>query len=70
MKTIKYPDKEKSLKKAMKALYKELGPAEMVRVTAMGHENHEDSVKTHRKLQESVSAEECIREIMAAYTKE
>jgi hypothetical protein len=69
MKTIRYKDKKASLKRAMKALYREIGPVEMMRVTSIGHEVREDSVTRHRKLQASLDDEQCIKEILDEYRK-
>jgi hypothetical protein len=53
----------------MKAIYKEIGPVEMMRVTSIGHESREDSVAQHRKLQASLDDEQCIKEMLDAYRR-
>jgi hypothetical protein len=69
MKTIKYHNAKASLRKAMKVLYRELGPVEMLRVTALGHGKQEDSVKLHWKIQNSFDDEACVKEVLEAYRK-
>jgi len=67
MKAIRYQDKKTSLHRAMKAMYREIGPVELMRVTSIGHESREDSVARHRKLQASLDDEQCIKEMLDAY---
>lgn len=67
--TIRYQDRKTSLHRAMKALYREIGPVEMMRVTSIGHESREDSVAQHRKLQASLDDEQCIKEMLDAYRR-
>lgn len=69
MKTVRYLDKKTSLTRAVKALYKELGPAEMIRVTATHKGKRDDSVTLHRKLQSSLTDEQCLKEVLDAYSK-
>jgi hypothetical protein len=51
MKTTKYMDEEKIIKKAMNVLIKELGPVEAIRFLTLPKRKRIESVKRHREWQ-------------------
>lgn len=51
MKTVKYMDEEIIIKKAMEALFRELGPVEAIRFISMPKKKRLESIRRHREWQ-------------------
>ena len=63
MKSVKYMEEEAVVKKAMKALIKELGPVETVRFINMPRKKRIESVKRHREWQKLLDKEQFFDEV-------
>ncbi len=63
MRTIKYMDEEVMLKKAIKALIRELGPVEATRFINMPRKKRIESVRRHREWQKHLDAEKFLDDV-------
>ena len=63
MKTLKYMDEEKVVKKAIGILMKELGPVDIVRFINMPRGKRMESVKRHREWQKLLGKEKFFNEV-------
>ena len=65
MRTVKYMDEEKVIKKAMQVLIKELGPVEAIRFITIPKSKRIESVKRHREWQKMLSKDIFFNEVFA-----
>ena len=66
MRTIKYMDEEIMVKKAIKALIRELGPVEAIRFINMPKKRRIESVRRHREWQRHLDKETFMDEVFGA----
>jgi len=65
MSTVKYMDEEIVIKKAMKALFRELGPVEAIRFISMPKKKRLESIKRHREWQKLLDRARFFDEVFA-----
>lgn len=65
MKSVKYMDEEIVIKKAMKALIRELGPIETIRFINMPKKKRLESIKRHREWQKLLDKSDFFDEVFA-----
>ncbi len=63
MKTTKYMDEEIMIKKAVKALIRELGPVETIRFINISRKKRIESVRRHREWQSHLDKKEFLDEV-------
>ena len=66
MRTIKYMDEEIMVKKAIKALIRELGPVEAIRFINMPKKRRIESVRRHKEWQRYLDKEKFLDEVFGA----
>lgn len=65
MKTAKYMEEERVIRKGIEALMKELGPVETMRFMNIPRKKRLESVKRHRQWQKLLNKEEFLDEAFA-----
>lgn len=65
MSTVKYMDEEIVIKKAMKALIRELGPVEAMRFISMPKKKRLESIRRHREWQKLLDKSKFFDEVFA-----
>ncbi|MBI5749360.1 MAG: hypothetical protein HZA00_09570 [Nitrospinae bacterium] len=66
MKTVKYIDEEVIIKKAMEALFRELGPVEAIRFISMPKKKRLESIRRHREWQKALDKSKFFDEVFGA----
>lgn len=65
MTTKKYMDEEIMIKKAIKALIRELGPVEAIRFINMSRKKRIESVRRHREWQKHLDKDKFFKEVFS-----
>ncbi len=67
MKNTRYMEKNKMVRRGIKALYRELGPVEAQRFISMTGSAKIDSVKKHREWQDTQEPEKLLKKVAALH---